>query len=56
MNEPRCIAISALAELDFSQMRMTNTQAEAEKMAIEYGQNEYYLFPPNHTFYVKVTK
>jgi hypothetical protein len=53
---PKQVVIFALAELDFSVMRMVNTQAEAEKLARDNKQDAYYLFPANHTYYVAVTK
>jgi hypothetical protein len=51
---PKCVTIFALAELDFSLYTITDTQAEAERLAQCHGRDVYYLFPPNHTFYVQV--
>lgn len=49
-----CTTIFSVSELGYDLMKATNSQTIAERLARENGQSEYFFFPKNHTFFVKL--
>ena len=53
---PEIKTLKALTTLPIDKMTMYSDQAEAVRAAIQRGQAFIYHFPPNHTYYVAVSK
>ena len=56
MTIPEIKILKALTTLPIGNMTMYNDEAEARRAAIQRGQPFIYHFPPNHTYYVAVSK